>query len=407
MRAFIHPKYRISATRFLIFLYATLLHINPSFAFNYIAGISNGSEYLPCLEGKAVGLVANATSMNEEGLHIIDHLERQGICIERIFAPEHGVRGNFDAGEKFGNLIDPISMIPVVSLYQSHKKPTAADLAGVEVMVFDLQDVGVSCFTYLSTLHYVMEACAEHQIPLLVLDRPNPNGHYIDGPVVKHQNPKFLNLHPVPMVYGMTIGEYALMINGEKWLKGNIQCDLTIARIPSYNRNNPVHLPVPPSPNLPNMRAIYLYPSLLFFEGTVVSEGRGTPKQFQIYGHPSSTIGNIEFIPEPMPGARYPKLKGKNCKGFDLSLLDEQQLYSKSQIDLDYMIEFYKAFPNKEKFFLKNRFIDMLSGSSHLRKSIQAGKTAHEIRKTWLADQDAFKQVRAKYLLYADFNSKS
>ncbi len=366
-------------------------------------GAARVGEYLPLLAGQGVALVVNQTS-TIGGVHLADTLQSLGIPVRVIFAPEHGFRGQADAGEKITDGRDPKTGIPIISLYGKKKKPSAEDLKDVSWVIFDIQDVGARFYTYIQTMHYVMEACAETGIRMMVLDRPNPNGNYVDGPVLKPGFQSFVGIHPVPIVHGMTIGEYAGMINGERWLKDSLQCRLTVIPVNNYHHGRTYELPIKPSPNLPNNRSIYLYPSLCLFEGTAVSVGRGTDKQFQVYGHPDSPLGNYYFTPEPKPGATQPPLQGLRCRGFDLSNLPADSLFHAAQIDLGYLIDFYQAFPNKVDFFLKNNFIDKLAGSDELRKQIIEGKTEAEIRTSWEADLAQFKKTRAKYLLYPDGN---
>ena len=358
-------------------------------------GAERFDAYLPLLRGKSVAVVANATSVVGE-THLVDALIEKGINVAKVFAPEHGFRGKADAGAAIEDEIDPQTGVPILSLYGTQKKPSAEVLTGVDVMVFDIQDVGVRFYTYLSTLHYVIESCAENDVPLVLLDRPNPNGHYIDGPVLESAVSSFVGLHPVPLVYGMTIGEYGQMINGEGWLKGGLQCDLTVVKLEGYGHETRYALPVKPSPNLPNMTSIYLYPSLALFEGTVVSVGRGTEFPFQTVGHPDYMGGSFEFTPRPTPGAMNPKLKGQLSRGFDLRETEAPS----SQISLDWMIEFYTALPDKDAFFLKNNFFNRLAGNDILMRQIKDGLTEAEIRASWQADLAAFKTVRQGYLLY-------
>jgi len=272
----------------------------------------------------------------------------------------------------------------------------------LELVIFDIQDVGARFYTYISTMHYVMEACAENRIPVLILDRPNPNGHYVDGPVLVASHQSFVGMHPVPIVHGMTVGEYAQMINSEGWLAGGLRCELEIIKCKNYDHQRFYELPVKPSPNLPNIRSIYLYPSLCLFEGTQMSVGRGTNQQFQIYGHPDMAIGDFQFRPTPMEGAKYPKHDGKTCRGVDLSQQPIAQI-QKQGFKLNYLLEAYRAFPDAGSFFLKNLFFDKLAGGQQLRKQIEAGKTEKEIRTSWANDLKQFKEIRRQYLLYPDF----
>ena len=349
--------------------------------------------YLPRLEAKSVAVVANATSRVGE-MHLVDALLEKDINVKKVFAPEHGFRGDLDAGQTVTDHFDAKTGLEIFSLYGSSKKPSAELLDDVDIMVFDIQDVGVRFYTYLSTLHYVMEACAENDIPLILLDRPNPNGGYIDGPVMQAEFSSFIGLHPVPLVYGMTIGEYGQMINGERWLIDGVQCDLTVIKIEGYSRGAEYTLPVKPSPNLPNMTSIYLYPSLALFEGTVVSIGRGTEFPFQVVGHPDYGQGPFQFTPRPTPGAMTPKLEGQICKGLDLRGSEAHGL------SLEWIIEFYNALPDKDNFFLANGFFNKLSGNDMLMAQIKQGLSATQIRQTWQADIAEFKNMRARYLLY-------
>ncbi|CAA6823447.1 MAG: alternate gene name: yzbB, partial [uncultured Sulfurovum sp.] len=313
------------------------------------------------------------------------------------FAPEHGFRGTADAGVHIKSGIDTTTGLPIVSLYGKHKKPSRADLKNIDVLVFDIQDVGVRFYTYLSTLHYIMEAGAENGIEVIVLDRPNPNGGRIDGEVLNMDYTSFVGMHPVPILYGMTIGEYALMINGEGWLKGGIQANLKVVKLGGYTHNSFYALDIKPSPNLPNDLSIYLYPSLAFFEGTTFSAGRGTLDQFQIYGSPYYTKKNFSFTPISREGAKYPKHQNKKCYGVDLS---RENISINGGINLSYLLDAYRNYPYKKKFFLKNKFIDKLAGSSNLRQQVMAGKRVKEIKQSWQQGLNAFKSMRQHYLLY-------
>jgi uncharacterized protein YbbC (DUF1343 family) len=352
---------------------------------------------LPMLKNKQVAVVANHTSM-VQGVNLVDSLLHAGISVRRIFSPEHGFRGNQDAGAKIKDGINPETGLPVISLYGKHRKPTVDDLKQLDVVVFDLQDVGVRFYTYISTLSLVMEACAEQNIPLIVLDRPNPNGFYVDGPVLQKGFESFVGMHPIPVVYGMTIGEYARMVNGEHWLKKGIQCKLTVVGLKHYRHNMLVKLPIKPSPNLPNWQSVYLYPSLCFFEGTTVSVGRGTPKPFQVFGHPDMK-GPFEFVPVSTPGASlHPKFEDKKCSGFDVSGYADAAVHKPARLHLKWLLKAFDQIGKKEKFF--NHYFDTLAGTDQLRKQIQAGKSEKQIRKSWKNDLDRFRKIRSKYLLY-------
>ena len=362
-------------------------------------------KYLPLLNGKKVGIVANQTSRvaiddtNQKGLaydgHLVDYLLKNNIEVKKVFAPEHGFRGTADAGEVVKDGIDSKTKLPIISLYGNNKKPTQKQLEGLDIVVFDIQDVGARFYTYISTLHYVMEACAEAGIPVMVLDRPNPNGRYIDGPILEPEHTSFVGMHPVPVVHGMTIGEYARMINGEKWLKNGIKCDLTVIAMENYLHTKDYSLPVKPSPNLPNDQSINLYPSLCFFEGTIVGAGRGTDKQFQIFGAPqlSSERYPFTFTPQSNEGAQSPKFKGKQCNGLDLT--ETPQL---NKINLEWLIEAYVDYGKKSDFFIP--FFTKLAGTTKLQEQIEQGYTYREIRKTWLQGLEDYNAMRKPYLLY-------
>lgn len=351
------------------------------------------------VQNKRLGLVVNHTSQLGD-THLVDTLSKRGIDIRAIFAPEHGFRGKADAGEQVVDGKDSSTGIPIISLYGKHKKPRAENLQDIDLLVFDIQDVGARFYTYISTLHYVMEAAAEHGITVLVLDRPNPNGHFVDGPILDPDYSSFVGMHPVPVVHGMTVGEYARMINGEGWLANGMEAELLVLRCENYTHDTPYDLPIPPSPNLPNMRSIYLYPSLCLFEGTVFSVGRGTDLQFQIYGHPDFNIGSFQFTPVSSPGAKYPKHENSTCFGANLTRQSPSSIREEAQLNLFFLLQAYEHFGDKEHFFLENRFFDTLAGGSTLRGQIEAGMTSTEIKASWQAGLEGFKQMRAQYLLY-------
>ncbi len=372
-------------------------------------GADRPSLYISKIKGKNVAVVANQTSIlnvlqraevapNVMGSklvqhHLVDYLhDYNGINVKKVFAPEHGFRGKADAGETVIDGIDKKTDLPIVSLYGKNKKPSLEQLKGIDIVVFDIQDVGARFYTYISSLHYVMEACAEANIPMIVLDRPNPNGHYIDGPVLETAHRSFVGMHSVPVVYGMTIGEYGQMINGEKWLKNGIQCDLTVIPLENYTHDSQYSLPIKPSPNLPNDIAINLYPSLCFFEGTTISAGRGTDKQFQIYGSPNIETSDFSFTPQPNEGAKYPKHKGQLCYGENLQKNDHL-----SHLNLSWLLKAYKK-SHKKDFF--NMFFTKLAGTKKLQQQIIQGVSEKEIKKSWVEDLDSFKKVREKYLMY-------
>jgi uncharacterized protein YbbC (DUF1343 family) len=383
--------------------------------------------YLPLIRGKKVGIFANQTSMVGDR-HLVDTLRALGVDIKVIFGPEHGFRGTADAGEKIANYKDEKTGIPVVSLYGTKRRPSAEDLKDVNMLIFDIQDVGVRFYTFISSLEEFMESAFEFKIPLLLLDRPNPNGHYVDGPVLDLKYRSFVGRQPVPIVYGMTIGEYAMMLTGENWLseKANAFANyfkkvekhhpdtpfhfLTI-KCKQYDHKTKYELPVKPSPNLPNMQSIYLYPSTCFFEGTVLSEGRGTNKQFQVFGHPSLPKHLFSFTPNPNEGAKKSKLFGQVCYGWDLSgPVDKVLELVDDKVQLKWLMEAYKLFPQKDSFFIlpksgkmEESFFNKLAGNNELWQQIKAGKTEEDIRKSWESKLSEFKKTRKKYLLYEDF----
>ena len=365
-----------------------------------ITGAARPGTYLPLLHEKKVAVVANQSSL-VKGRHLVDELIESDIKLVKVFVPEHGFRGKASAGEEIKDAIDKKTGLPLRSLYGKNKKPKAEDMKGIDAVVFDLQDVGVRCYTYISTLHYIMEACAENRVKLVVLDRPNPNGHYIDGPVLDTAWRSFVGMHPVPLVHGMTIGEYAQMINGEHWLNGGIRCELTVVSCKNYNHKTPYELPVRPSPNLPNSNAVALYPSLCLFEGTVVSIGRGTDKPFQIIGAPYFPETPFSFTPKSREEALKPKYENERCNGYDLSIFAEFYIRGNNELYLFWLLESYSMSPKKDEFF--NAFFDKLAGGTHIREQIEAGKTEAEIRNSWKKGLTAFKQTRRKYLLYRDF----
>ncbi|SFV56264.1 alternate gene name: yzbB [hydrothermal vent metagenome] len=384
---------------FIIVLFTNLFFANTLLAKDIIPAADRPALYLPLLKGKNVALVVNHSSRVGRR-HLVDFLLANNIKVKKIFAPEHGFRGSADAGSSIKNSRDKKTKLPIISLYGKHKKPTKRDLKDIDIVLFDIQDVGVRFYTYLSTLHYVMEAVAKLHIPMIVLDRPNPNAHYIDGPMLERGYRSFVGLDPVPIVYGMTIGEYAMMLNGEGWLNGGVKAKLKVIPIANYTHQSHYRLPIKPSPNLPNSRAIALYPSLALFEGTLFSAGRGTKKQFQLYCNPHYQIKKTFFVPRPRAGARHPKHNSKRCYGRDLSGLSLSYLYSQKRIDLSYILDAYRNYPDKRGFFLKNHFFDKLSGSSRLREQIEAGVSKSKIRESWSRGLSRFKVIRSRYLIY-------
>jgi uncharacterized protein YbbC (DUF1343 family) len=364
--------------------------------------------YLPYLINKKVGVVANQTSvllksvknlkeseLKNEFTHLVDSLLNLNITIEKVFSPEHGFRGMADAAEEVSNEIDKKTGLPIISLYGKKRKPSKNDLSGIEVMIFDIQDVGVRFYTYLSTLHYVMEACAENNIPLILLDRPNPNGYYIDGPMLQPSFKSFLGMHPVPLVYGMTIGEYAQMINGEQWLKNNIQCDLTVIPLKNYKHADYYDLPIKPSPNLPNSQAINLYPSLGFFEGTSINAGRGTEFQFQRYGATWFPESGFAYTPKPNDGAKNPKHNGLLCYGVDLSEVEKL-----NHINIKWLKDAYEKTPSNKKFF--GSTFNKHVGNDLLFNQLKKGVSEGLIKASWKKEIDEFKEIRKNYLIYKE-----
>ena len=365
-----------------------------------IPGDEQTTNYIPQLKNKSVALVINQTAQFNNTL-LLDTLLHSGIHVAKIFAPEHGFRGNASAGALVNDTIDTKTHVPVISLYGNHKKPTAADLKGVDVVVFDIQDVGVRFYTYISTLQYVMEACADNHLTFLLLDRPNPNGFYVDGPVLDKKYTSFVGLQAIPIVYGMTEAEYANFLIGEKLLDTKNILDFHYIICKNYDHNTLYNLPVPPSPNLKNITAVYLYPSVCLFEGTPISVGRGTDKPFEQIGYPGCVVGNDRFIPKTMDGAYKPMYEKQICAGYDLSNLDINTLKENKHLFVQLLIDMYNAYPDKIKFF--NDYFDSLAGTDQLSEQIKQGDSEQKILDSWQPKIDAFKEVRRKYLLYKDF----
>ncbi|MES2748241.1 MAG: DUF1343 domain-containing protein [Bacteroidota bacterium] len=356
-------------------------------------GADNYATYLPLLKDKKVGIVTNQTGILSDKTHLVDFLLEKNIAVQKIYAPEHGFRGTADAGELIKDGKDTKTGLPIISLYGNNKKPKPEQLAGIDVLIFDLQDVGARFYTYISSLHYIMEACAENNISLIVLDRPNPNGGIVDGPILEKEFTSFVGMHQIPTLHGMTIGEYAKMINGEKWLKNSVQCNLTVIPCLNYKREMPYSLPVKPSPNLPNDQAINLYASLCLFEGTNVSSGRGTEKQFQIYGSPFLPKSDFSFTPVSNFGSKDPMNKGLLCYGEDLTTIPKV-----NQLELKWLIKAYQTTSDKSKFFTD--FFTKLAGTKKLQQQIEAGISETEIRKSWENGLSEFKKMRKQYLIY-------
>lgn len=352
-------------------------------------GAENTAEIIKILTNKTFAFTGNQTS-EIHGVHFVDSLVALGLKPKLVFSPEHGFRGKKDAGEKVNDGVDPKTGIPIISLYGKHKKPTPEDLKGLDYVVFDIQDVGVRFYTYISTLHYVMEACAENNVKLLLLDRPNPNGRLIDGPILDPDHDSFVGMHPIPIAHGMTIGEYAQMINGEKWLENGIQCELQVIPCENYNREMAYALPVKPSPNLPNAQSIALYPSLCLFEGTTISVGRGTNMPFQIFGSPELKE-SFEFTPKSGPGSKYPKHENKLCRGLDLRAYP-----MKDELNLSWLLSAYKT--SSKPFF--KPFFTKLAGSKTLQQQIEDDWSEEKIKASWAEGLSAFKSMRQAYLIY-------
>lgn len=365
-----------------------------------LVGANKTEAYLPLLLNKKVGVVANQTSVifknKNNNTHIVDSLLSLQVAIKKVFAPEHGFRGKVDAGETVKDGLDTKTGLPLISLYGKNKKPSAEQLKGLDIVVFDIQDVGVRFYTYIATLQLVMEACAENNIPVIVLDRPNPNGHYIDGPSMETEHRSFLGMTNIPLVYGMTIGEYATMINEESWLENDKKTNLTVIPLVNYTHQSSYNLSIRPSPNLPNDTAINLYPSLGLFEGTNINAGRGTEFQFQRYGASflDSTKYNFSYTPQPNFGSKYPKEQGKVCFGNDIS-----QTSKMDEVSLKWVLDAYSNCPDKDLFFLTKGFTKH-AGTKKLQQQIEADLTEKEIKATWQKDIENFKKIRAKYLIY-------
>lgn len=363
-----------------------------------ICGADQPENYLPLLKNKRVALVVNHTSMVGK-MHLADFLISEKIDVKTIFAPEHGFRGDASAGKEISDGIDNKTGLPVVSLYGKYKKPTPDHLKNIDLVVFDIQDVGCRFYTYISTLHLLIEACAENSVPLLVLDRPNPNGDYVAGPVLQPGFESFVGMDPIPVVHGCTVGEYAKMVNGEKWHKAKQSCDLTVIPVKNYSHKSMYRLPVKPSPNLPNYLAVRLYPSLCFFEATSVSVGRGTEFPFQVLGGLDPGLGAFKFVPRSISGVSiHPLNEGKTCYGIDL-----RKLKQIPQFTLQYFLDFYTKYDNPDEFITRKEWLNKLAGTNRLFEQILAGKSNEEINKSWASEIENYKSIRKKYLLYPDF----
>lgn len=382
-------------------LFFLLIAIACTRAQNIQVGATQLKQYLPLIQNKNIGLVVNQTSTIAQ-THLLDTLLKLKINVKKVFAPEHGFRGTADAGEHVKNGTDPSTGTTIISLYGNNKKPEPEQIKDLDILIFDIQDVGVRFYTYISTLQYVMEACAENNKKLIILDRPNPNGHYVDGPILDTQFRSFVGMQPIPIVHGMTMGEYAQMLNGEKWLSNKMQCNITVIPCQNYNHKTFYNLPIKPSPNLPNMQSIYLYPSLCLFEGTDhVSLGRGTDFPFQLYGSPNfPTTLPYQFTPQSMSGAKTPPQLNQKCYGYNLSKISLDTLKN-HHFKLEYLINAYQLSENKTTFF--NSFFNKLYGKNNLSEQLKMNMTETQIRNTWKEDITKFKTIRKKYLLYSDF----
>jgi uncharacterized protein YbbC (DUF1343 family) len=405
----IHQTTKISNLfRNLLFCFLSVFLFHPVFTQNLtvktadqvIVGAQRIDQYFDIINGQRLAIVANHTSMIGS-THLVDSLKSLGFNIKKVFGPEHGFRGNADAGAKVNNDIDEKTGIPIISLYGKNKKPTQEQLEDVDIIIFDIQDVGARFYTFISTMTYVMEACAEKKIRIIILDRPNPNGHYVDGPILESEYKSFVGLHPVPIVHGMTVGEYACMISEEGWLAGGTKCDLTVIPCLGYDHTVLYQLPIKPSPNLPTMESIYLYPSLCLFEGTSFSMGRGTDKPFQIIGHPEYNKGNYEFTPKSKDGAKNPKHEGLLCKGYDLTDEGKKFYHEPGKLHVKWVIECYQNFIHKDDFF--KSYFNTLAGNKKLKEQIELGLDEEEIKKTWVEGLTKFSAIRKKYLIYPDF----
>ena len=374
-----------------------------NFSNKIITGAEQTNDYLPQLKGKKVALLVNQTSVIKKE-HLVDYLLEQKINIVKIFAPEHGFRGQADAGEKVKSGVDAKTGLSITSMYGANKKPSKESMQGIDIVVFDIQDVGARFYTYISSMQYMMEACADANVPMVILDRPNPNGFYVDGPVLEPKFKSFVGMQPIPVVHGMTVGEYAKMLNGEGWLAKKAKCKLTIITCKNYTHKTFYHLPIPPSPNLKSTAAIFLYPSLCFFEGTDVSVGRGTNTPFEVWGHPTFKDNGFSFTPASVEGAKNPPHLGKVCYGANLNLSPTDVLkITKNQLNLSFLMNAYSLAQSatKEKFF--NDFFEKLAGTASLKAQIINKTSEIEIRNSWKKGIVQFKKTRKKYLLYEDF----
>ena len=363
-----------------------------------LTGAEQTGEWMPRVKDQRVGLLVNHTSMVDE-THLVDKMLNEGVNIVRIFAPEHGFRGQADAGEHVEDNVDEETGLPVVSIYGDNRKPSAEQLEGLDVVIFDVQDVGVRFYTYISSMHYMMEACAENDVDFMVLDRPNPNGEYFDGPVLEPEYSSFVGMHPIPVVHGLTVGELARMINGEGWLKDSVRCNLDVIEMKNYTHSTPYSLPVKPSPNLPNDLSVRIYPSLCLFEATIMSVGRGTEFPFQVVGAPDSVYGDFTFTPRSIEGmAKNPKYKGQKCYGKDYRGLDPR----KQEFSLKPFFHFYEKSGRDSSFVSRRRWFRLLTGTDEMLQQIENGFSAEEIRKSWSEELADYAKLREKYLIYPE-----
>lgn len=381
-----------------IFLFLVIMCLPVAAGARIVVGAEQTDRYLPMLEGKKVGVLANHTALVGD-VHLVDTLLSLGVDVRLVFAPEHGFRGDADAGEHVATYTDRKTGVKVISIYGSNKVPKVSDVGSVDVVLFDIQDVGLRYYTYLSSMHYMMESCAEAGVPLVILDRPNPNGSYVDGPVLDMKYRSFVGMHPIPVAHGMTLGELAGMINGEGWLRDGLVCDVRVVPCAEYTRQAMYVLPVKPSPNLPNMRSIYLYPSLCVFEATPVSIGRGTDFPFQVYGRPNLK-SDFRFTPRSSAGAKNPPQKDRECYGVDLRELPDDSTIIANGVDLSYLIDAYNALGMGDKFFTS--MFEKLIGVGYVRRMIIEGHSAAEIKAMWTDDVADFKKKRRPYLIYCD-----
>lgn len=375
---------------------------NVSYDTTIVTGAERVNSYLGKLKGKRVAIVANQTSFIKN-VHIVDSLLSLGVDVKKVFSPEHGFRGNASAGEHVKSSTDVKTGLPLVSLYGKNKKPSAEQLSDIDVVIFDIQDVGARFYTYISTMHYVMEACAENNKKVLILDRPNPNGFYVDGPILEEKYKSFVGMHPIPVVHGLTVGELAYMIQGEGWLKGNVKCDFEVVNCLNYSHKDYYKLPIAPSPNLPNMSSVYLYPSICFFEGTSVSVGRGTDLPFQVIGSPYISKTTFSFTPKPNVGSKSPKYKGEECNGYDLSVFGLLYIRNTQELYLHWLIGMKEKTKGND-FITRASFFDLLAGTNKLRLQIEKGESIETIHNSWSLDLEEYMKMRAQYLMYEDFS---